>query len=239
MTSPSPAGSRSCTPSPITVPAGHPHRRPRRPAIACFPAALYILWCLLAAGPGGLYRPAVPPGGASGVRSPGPPPLGPGEWYDSLREMADGYTAHIRSKQPTGPYFLAGWSFGGMLAHAIARRLQDQGDDVALLAVIDAFPAAEGAIDRDTLPTREEAEEEVARLIQQEIDLMGWDGATDDPAGPSLQKSASEAMLGNTSAYLAHLPDVFHGDLLVFVAAPKRRDRSGRPRPPGSPMSQV
>ncbi|WP_196470068.1 thioesterase domain-containing protein [Planomonospora sp. ID91781] len=163
----------------------------------------------------------------------------PGEWYDSLREMADGYTAHIRSKQPTGPYLLAGWSFGGMLAHAIARRLQDQGDDVALLAVIDAFPAAEGAIDRDTLPTREEAEEEVARLIQQEIDLMGWDGATDDPAGPSLQKSASEAMLGNTSAYPAHLPDVFHGDLLVFVAAPKRRDRSGRPRPPGSPMSQV
>ncbi|MEV4461241.1 thioesterase domain-containing protein, partial [Microbispora sp. NPDC049633] len=149
----------------------------------------------------------------------------PGEWYDSLRDMADGYVAHIRSRQPTGPYILAGWSFGGMLAHAIAGRLQDKGHDVALVAVIDAFPAAEGAIDREALPTREEAEDEISRLIRQEVGLMGWDDVADDSTGPSLQKSASEAMLGNTSAYLRHVPGVFHGDLLVFVAGIKEEDQ--------------
>jgi thioesterase domain-containing protein len=43
--------------------------------------------------------------------------------------------------QPRGPYHLAGHSLGGMVAWEVAQQLRDEGEDVALLAVIDTiFP---------------------------------------------------------------------------------------------------
>jgi acyl carrier protein len=42
----------------------------------------------------------------------------------SIEEWADRYLELIRSEQPTGPYHLLGWSFGGVIAHEIAVQLQ-------------------------------------------------------------------------------------------------------------------
>jgi nonribosomal peptide synthetase DhbF len=50
------------------------------------------------------------------------------------------YVDHIMSVQPSGPYHLLGWSMGGNLAHAVAVRLQQTGQEVALLAMMDAYP---------------------------------------------------------------------------------------------------
>ncbi|WP_371800529.1 amino acid adenylation domain-containing protein [Streptomyces sp. NBC_01732] len=61
-----------------------------------------------------------------------------------IEEMADGYVAEIRSVQPHGPYHLLGWSFGGLVAHAIAARLEEQGEQVALLALLDSYPLPDG-----------------------------------------------------------------------------------------------
>ncbi|MEU5733118.1 amino acid adenylation domain-containing protein [Streptomyces antimycoticus] len=58
----------------------------------------------------------------------------------SVEEMAADYLRQIRTVQPTGPYHLLGWSFGGLIAHAMATRLQEQGEEVATLAVVDAYP---------------------------------------------------------------------------------------------------
>lgn len=58
----------------------------------------------------------------------------------SVEEMAADYLGQIRTVQPTGPYHLLGWSFGGLIAHAMATRLQEQGEEVATLAVVDAYP---------------------------------------------------------------------------------------------------
>ncbi|WP_405915769.1 amino acid adenylation domain-containing protein [Streptomyces sp. NBC_00728] len=68
------------------------------------------------------------------------PALRPG----SMAEMADTYVAEIRSVQPHGPYHLMGWSFGGLVAHAIAARLEELGEEVALLGLLDAYPLPEG-----------------------------------------------------------------------------------------------
>ena len=54
--------------------------------------------------------------------------------------MAEDYVSIIRKIQPTGPYNLLGWSFGGLVAHAIATQLQDMGEEVALLALLDSYP---------------------------------------------------------------------------------------------------
>ncbi|WP_431932844.1 alpha/beta fold hydrolase, partial [Nonomuraea jabiensis] len=59
----------------------------------------------------------------------------------SIEEMAGDYVAQIREVQPDGPYRLLGWSFGGVVAHAMAAILEGDGQRVELLALIDAFPA--------------------------------------------------------------------------------------------------
>ncbi|MYQ88489.1 MULTISPECIES: non-ribosomal peptide synthetase [unclassified Streptomyces] len=61
-----------------------------------------------------------------------------------IEEMADGYVAEIRSVQAHGPYHLLGWSFGGLVAHAIAARLEEQGEEVAILALLDSYPLPDG-----------------------------------------------------------------------------------------------
>ncbi|WP_028596506.1 amino acid adenylation domain-containing protein [Paenibacillus assamensis] len=59
----------------------------------------------------------------------------------SLEEMTADYIAHIRSVQPKGPYRVLGWSLGGNVAQAIAVQLQEAGEEIELLAILDAFPS--------------------------------------------------------------------------------------------------
>ncbi|RCL28711.1 non-ribosomal peptide synthetase, partial [Pseudomonas sp. AFG_SD02_1510_Pfu_092] len=66
-------------------------------------------------------------------------------WVDeSLEAMAIDYAQYIRQKQPEGPYQLAGWSLGGSLAVLVARELENQGQRVAALALVDSFVPAAG-----------------------------------------------------------------------------------------------
>jgi surfactin synthase thioesterase subunit/acyl carrier protein len=52
-------------------------------------------------------------------------------------EMAERYLAEIRNVQPHGPWHLAGWSFGGLVAFEMARQLRAQGEEIAGLTLID------------------------------------------------------------------------------------------------------
>ncbi|MCM2393781.1 thioesterase domain-containing protein, partial [Streptomyces albipurpureus] len=58
----------------------------------------------------------------------------------SLGEMAADYVKVIRSVQPEGPYRLLGWSHGGLLAHTTAVLLQEEGAEVDILTLLDAYP---------------------------------------------------------------------------------------------------
>lgn len=58
---------------------------------------------------------------------------------DKVSDMTAYYLAHLRKLQPQGPYYLAGYSFGGIIAMEMARRLKAAGETVALLAFIDSF----------------------------------------------------------------------------------------------------
>src|SRR6476646_9771129 len=57
----------------------------------------------------------------------------------SVDDMADLYCRAIREKQPRGPYWLCGYSFGGVIAVEVARRLRDVGEEIGLLFLIDAY----------------------------------------------------------------------------------------------------
>jgi thioesterase domain-containing protein/aryl carrier-like protein len=58
---------------------------------------------------------------------------------DRLEDMASRYVGEIKSFQPEGPYFLGGHCMGGVVAFEMAQQLHAQGDQVALLALIDSF----------------------------------------------------------------------------------------------------
>jgi amino acid adenylation domain-containing protein len=54
-----------------------------------------------------------------------------------IEEMAAHYLEEIRTVQPGGPYYLLGWSLGGLLAFEMACRLHERGERVALVALLD------------------------------------------------------------------------------------------------------
>ncbi|MGA2183680.1 MAG: amino acid adenylation domain-containing protein [Bryobacteraceae bacterium] len=55
----------------------------------------------------------------------------------SIFQMARDYIAGIRSVQPEGPYYIGGFSAGGVVAYEMARQLRAQGQQVAVLALLD------------------------------------------------------------------------------------------------------
>ncbi|WP_330113098.1 amino acid adenylation domain-containing protein [Serratia marcescens] len=57
----------------------------------------------------------------------------------TMSDMAASAVALIREVQPQGPYHLAGYSSGGVLAYAIAEQLQSAGEAVAFLGLIDTL----------------------------------------------------------------------------------------------------
>ena len=54
-------------------------------------------------------------------------------------DMAAHYLEEIRKVQPSGPYYLGGFSFGGRVAFTMARQLRDMGEEVGLLALLDPY----------------------------------------------------------------------------------------------------
>ncbi len=64
----------------------------------------------------------------------------------TLAELAGRYLAELREIQPSGPYRVGGWSMGGLLAHQLATQLEQAGEEVELLVLLDApFSTAEAA----------------------------------------------------------------------------------------------
>lgn len=113
----------------------------------------------------------------------------------SLSDMAATYADRIQAEQPTGPYHLLGWSFGGVVAHAVAIELQRRGATVARLVLLDAEPSlrvANQAVDRDQLA-----------------------GIVDDGLMDLLVRNFDT----NVALYREHEAGRFDGDVVVVAAA--------------------
>jgi acetoacetyl-CoA synthetase len=65
---------------------------------------------------------------------------GSAEPFDRIESMARFYVGEIRRIQPQGPYLLAGFSFGGLVALEMAQLLRGEGEAVPFLALLDSFP---------------------------------------------------------------------------------------------------
>ncbi|AMR28563.1 hypothetical protein A0257_16655 [Hymenobacter psoromatis] len=58
---------------------------------------------------------------------------------DRIEDMAAHYLAAIQAQNPDGPYALAGFSFGGLIAFEMARQLLAMGKEVRFLAMFDTY----------------------------------------------------------------------------------------------------
>jgi len=56
----------------------------------------------------------------------------------TIEEIAEKYIKVIKSVQPLGPYYIAGWSLGGTIAFEMVGQLEEMNDDVRFFAMIDA-----------------------------------------------------------------------------------------------------
>ncbi|PTN33378.1 non-ribosomal peptide synthetase DhbF [Bacillus sp. Rc4] len=83
-----------------------------------------------------------------------------------LDDMAADYIKQIRTVQPKGPYHLLGWSLGGNVVQAMATQLQNQGEEVSLLVMLDAYP-------NHFLPIKEAPDDEEALIAL--LALGGYD----------------------------------------------------------------
>lgn len=74
-----------------------------------------------------------------GLQSPALDPLAPSP--QNIEALAKDYARRMTEVQPHGPYHIAGWSVGGIIAQAIAVELQARGHEVGLVAMLDSYPA--------------------------------------------------------------------------------------------------
>jgi len=60
---------------------------------------------------------------------------------ESIDALAADYARRMVEAQPEGPYHIAGWSVGGIIAQAVAVELRAMGHEVGLMAMLDSYPA--------------------------------------------------------------------------------------------------
>ncbi|MFE4832196.1 alpha/beta fold hydrolase [Streptomyces sp. NPDC056672] len=101
------------------------------------------------------------------------------EPVDSLTEIVERYVGTVRAAWPCGPYRLGGWSMGGIVAFEMARRLEQEGAEVAFVALLDSS----FTLTREDLglpssseegPVPEGASTLVARFAEDIADSLGW-----------------------------------------------------------------
>uniref|UniRef100_UPI000593D0F5 amino acid adenylation domain-containing protein n=1 Tax=Nocardia concava TaxID=257281 RepID=UPI000593D0F5 len=123
---------------------------------------------------------------------------------DSIGEFAERYAGEIRRVQADGPYHLLGWSFGGIIAHAVAARLRAEGAEVGVVALLDA-DASNGAYAQLEGESADlTGELDVGALLNEFGELFGISGI---PAGATAEQAAEliGAQLGSESLVTAEL----------------------------------
>ncbi|XSD76582.1 non-ribosomal peptide synthetase DhbF [Bacillus subtilis] len=114
----------------------------------------------------------------------------------TLDDMAADYIKQIQTVQPKGPYHLLGWSLGGNVVQAMATQLQNQGEEVSLLVMLDAYP-------NHFLPIKEAPDDEEALIA-----LLALGGYDPDSLGEkTLDFEAAIEILRRDGSALASLDE--------------------------------
>ncbi len=162
----------------------------------------------------------------------------------SIEAMAAVYVERIRAIQPTGPYNLFGWSFGGLVAHEMAAQLEAAGETVATLTLVDAYPMrrtlTSGAVSKIwinaarayvgvnssfEIDPENTSQEEIAEKIFSEFDMTSMPimrkAKLDDK---ELQRSVLKVVGNNLSLIESHKPKVISSNITIYRATGDKDD---------------
>jgi amino acid adenylation domain-containing protein len=139
---------------------------------------------------------------------------------DRVEDMAELYLKDLREAQPEGPYYLGGYSFGGLVALEMAQRLRAEGQDVALLAMVDTYvagqPAGDSLVQRFAALSFDQKLAYIKRRatryrkgIKRRLDMMKM---------PAPLKAVREACAVAEQRYR---PQVYPGQIVLFRASDK------------------
>ena len=137
---------------------------------------------------------------------------------DTIEDMAADYLRLVRGVQRAGPYNLLGWSFGGLVAHAMATQLQSAGQEIATLALLDSYPC-----DRANA-LRTGCEDEVLftgvadNPLREMLDLLRREGHILSALDERDHAAVTHAYDNNTRIMRMFLPQRLCGDVELFVA---------------------
>ncbi|KAF9353703.1 hypothetical protein BGX26_008545, partial [Mortierella sp. AD094] len=135
---------------------------------------------------------------------------GNGQLASSIDEMVLDYMDQIRKVQPVGPYHLLGYSFGGSIAHSLAMQLENLGEKVALLALMDSTPdytSPSANIDVDH---------------QGDIHAVYFARDSDKNTleeGKAIWKMVENVFRNNMKLARQFLPSIYSGDMTFFRAS--------------------
>ncbi|MEU0303819.1 amino acid adenylation domain-containing protein [Streptomyces sp. NPDC006175] len=195
------------------------------PPLFAFHPAGGIAWCY--AGLAARLGPEQPVYGIQARGLTGDEPL-----PRTLLEEASDYLRHIRAVQEHGPYRLLGWSVGGVLAHTVAVLLQEAGEEVELLALLDSFPAEQW---------RERPAPEEGDALTAVLRMAGFERTHEQDREDVLAtlRRAGSPLAGIGDRALSRIVDIvpnharmmrehrhrgYAGDLLFFTAAAPRAE---------------
>ncbi len=144
------------------------------------------------------------------------PPVG------DVAQMAADYLETLCDVQPAGPYALAGWSFGGIVAFEMARQLHAAGQKTSLVGVIDAGKLYGFQIMRTLFPNDEFGLFDLLRSPSaQQVASFQARTARAQLAPPEADEKLAERIykifLANANAILEYRPEPLAGRVDLFL----------------------
>jgi thioesterase domain-containing protein len=157
-----------------------------------------------------------------------------------IAEIAAEHVAALREVQPHGPYYLAGWSFGGFVAYEMALQLESRGETVAFVGLIDtmstdlaqewpwrsdadltasmAHEVAEQMRKPFTLRAGELEGLEPGEQVRRAVEALRLQGAAPAELEPGDLARACRTVRDRNRSYAGYRPGRFAGTLTLFRA---------------------
>ncbi|MEV5176634.1 amino acid adenylation domain-containing protein [Streptomyces flaveolus] len=146
----------------------------------------------------------------------------------TVEEIARDYARQIRRAHPRGPYRLLGWSFGGVIAQAMAVQLQEENAEVEFLALLDSYPTADPADLSDSTALMADMVRSIGLMLTPEQtaeisprEILRYMREMRHPLR-HVKESSLLAMMEDyrnaRDSKTTHTPRVYRGELLAFTA---------------------
>ena len=184
---------------------------PGVPPLILLPPAGGLGWCYT-----GLLRSLPRTQGVHVVQAPGLTEGRP-EVVADLGALAARQLATIRGLVGRARFHVAGWSLGGMAAHAVAARARDEGQPVGAVVLLDAYPSDQWRHLAE--PTEAEALVGVLRL-----------GGIEAPAGVRLDRDTAVELLRTSGSAVGRLPERVLAGCVASVVEAARLVRTSQHR---------